>query len=141
MRPLRIQVAIGTDHEQRCRHTEGPEGKMCVGCVRLMIDALLGLVHEAQTSEDDVLALGLIEQGLVRLDTQLAGISAIVRGERAERQHLGGFTQRELERVQVYGYSLPELARAVKIVQALGREDELREPSASSTTGRRRWRR
>jgi hypothetical protein len=146
MRPLRIQVAIGTGHEQRCQHTEAPEGKMCVGCVRVIIDQLLGIVQAAHTSDDEPLALGLVEQGLIRLDTQLAGISAIVRGQHAERQHLGGWTQQELDRVRVLGYSLPELAKAVRVVQELGLEDRIRPgdddagSTSSTTTYRRPWR-
>lgn len=142
MKPIRIAATIGKT-PKRCRHTEQLEGEMCIGCVRRIIDGLLGLVHEAQTSEDDVLAIGLIEQALLRLDTTLAGITAIVRGQQAERDLTGGFTADELAQVRVYGYTLPQVARAVRIVEAMGLEHRIRseDDDAADTTTKRRWRR
>lgn len=142
MRPLRVQVGIGADHEQRCRHTETAEGKMCCGCVRAIIDHLLGLV-QAATSSEEALALGLVEQGLLRLDTQLAGISALIREQHGERRVLGGLTEQELSRVRVYGYTVQELGRAVTILRELGIEHRIRpggeDQGSTSSTGR--WRR
>lgn len=145
MRPIRVQVAIGRGHEQRCRHTEIPEGKMCVGCVRAIVDQLLGLVQQAHTSDDEELALGLVEQGLLRLDTQLAGISALVKGQHAEREYLGGLTERELAGVKLYGYSVQEIGRAIRLVQELGLDHRVRPKNddqgstSSTTTYRRPW--
>lgn len=141
MRALRIGVTIGRK-PKICRHTEQHEGEMCVGCVRRIIDALLGLVHDAQTSDDEALAMGLIEQALLRLDTSLAGVGAIVRAEQAERAHTGGMTAHELSAVRVYGYTLQQVAKAVTIVRQLGLDHELgdrEDDEAPKRSGR--WRR
>lgn len=142
MKPIRISVTIGR-RPKRCRHTEQLEGEMCIGCVRRIIDGLLGLVHDAQTSDDEPLAMGLIEQALLRLDTSLAGVTAVMRGQEAERTYLNGLTAAELEQVRVYGYTLPEVARAVELVQELGLEYRIRPrgDDAPDTTTKRRWRR
>lgn len=136
MKALRVQVTIGKQ-PRRCRHTERHEAEICVGCVRKILGHLLEMVGEAQTSEDDVLALGLIGQAVEALDRSLAGVSMIAGGQVAERSMLGGYTADELEQVTVYGYTLPQLAKAVTIVRELGLEQQLEMP----VTKKRRWRR